>query len=222
MLALLIGLVAIAVAVGVYQLTKSSRPIPDPPDPDSATLALPAAVPYEFVWLPGATRGVDLPHEIYIKSIGKRLPLTSVGDLRSVEGEGKVAFLQRVRHAMVAYSDRQTYEACALICAGENGFSVRMTSVGAVTQCAVAPVCMSGHASLMETIHSHCPKRPALRATMADEFLSGRALKRNRPFGRCDPENFSSRDFAGWRPGWLAGINALYRHDGPQSIKAYE
>lgn len=184
---------------------------------------LPTAVPYEFVWPDGAARGIDVPDQLYIKSIGRHVPVTPVGDLRSLPGEDMVAFLQRVRREMVAYSDRQTFEACALICSdGGSEYSVRMITVGGVANCAVAPICMDDHVSLRQTIHSHCPKRPGLRATMTDEFLSGGSMRRNRHFGRCDPDGFSSTDYAGWRPGWLAGVEALYRQDGPSHITAYK
>lgn len=110
-----------------------------------------------------------------------------------------------------------------MICSdGGTEYSVRMTSVGAVANCAVAPICMDGHASIQQTIHSHCPKRPGLRATMADEFLSGGTMRRNRHFGMCDPDGFSSTDYAGWRPGWLAGVEALYRQDGPSHVTTYK
>ena len=197
---------------------------PQPVQPAATTdQALPAGVEYEFVWPDGAARGIDLPREIYIPSSGRRVPLTGIGDLRSEPDEDKVAFLQRVRKEMVAYSDRQTFEACALICSnGEAEYSVRMITVGAVAHCAIAPICLPGHATTRQSIHSHCPDRPRLRATMADEFLSGGSMARRSYLPRCDPDSFSSLDMDGWAPGWLAGVRALYRHDGPHRITSYE
>lgn len=216
-LAVVVMLVVAAVAVRFIRTSGESA------QPTAAQTALPTAVPYEFVWPDGAARGVDVPDQIYIPSTGRRLPIMAVGDLRSLPGEHMVAFLQRVRQKMVFYSDRQIFEACALICSdGGTEYSVRMTSVGAVANCAVAPICMDDHVSLQQTIHSHCPKRPGLRATVADEFLTGGTMRRRRHFGICDPDGFSSTDYAGWRPGWLAGVEALYRHDGPGRITAYK
>lgn len=212
------GLLLAGVAVAIWSLaSREDRPLAR----QSATMALPAAVPYEFVWPEGATRGVDLPDHIRIDSIGRTLPLYPVGDLRSEPGEELVAFLQRVRAEMVAYSDRQEHETCAQICTDGNRYSVRMTSIGAVAHCAVAPVCLAGQ-SMHQSIHSHCPRRPGLRATLADQYLSGGSMRSGRYFGLCDTERFSSQDYAGWRPGWLAGLRALYRHDGPEEITAYK
>lgn len=192
-----------------------------PRGPRTGIVALPAAVHYEFVWPDGAARGMDLPDRIQIDSIGRSLPLYAVGDLRSNPGEELVDFLQRVRAEMVAYSDRQEHEACAQICSDGNRYSVRMTSIGAAAHCAVAPVCLAGQ-SMHQSIHSHCPGRPGLRATLADQYLSGGSMRSGRYLGRCDTEHFSRQDYAGWRPGWLAGVRALYRQDGPGDITAYK
>ncbi len=219
----LAAVVAVIAVVVVVRFSGTHEEQSQPTAPTAVEQALPTAVPYEFVWPDGAVRGIDVPDKLYIKSIGKYLPVTLVGDLRSQPGEDLVAFLQRVRREMVAYSDRQTFEACALICSdGDSEYSVRMTTVGGVANCAVAPICMEDHVSLRQTIHSHCPKRPGLRATMTDEFLSGGTMRRRRHFGLCDPDGFSSTDYAGWRPGWLAGVEALYRQDGPSHITTYK
>lgn len=217
--AALLALIAVLVAWWIGSGRGPADPaVTRPPDP-----ALPAAVDYEFVWPDGAARGTDVPREILIPSTGQRLPLIGLGDLSSKPGEDKVAFLQRVRRAMVEFSDRQTYEACGLICSdGNGGYSVRMTTVNAVAHCAVAPICLRRHVTMQQSIHSHCPNRAQFRATLADEILSGRAMRRNRFFGRCDPDNFSTTDFDGWRPGWLAAPGALYRHDGPRRITRFE
>ena len=215
------AVVVAAAAILLWRLDGRPAEPASPPRP-AAKQALPAAVPYEFVWPDGAARGVDLPREIYIPSSGRRLPLMGVGDLRSTVGEDKVAFLQRVRREMVAYSDKQTFEACALICAGGDEYSVRMISVGAVAHCAIAPICLDGHVTMRQSIHSHCPDRPRLRATIADEFLSGGSMRRRSYLPRCDPDSFSSRDLEGWAPGWLAGVEALHRHDGPRNVTTYE
>ncbi len=192
-----------------------------PAGPPEVALEPGIAVPYEFIWAEGATRGVDIPREILVASLGKRVPIRSIGDITSDPGEALVPFLQRVRVALVDYSQRQTYEACAEICGDANGYSVRMTSNGAVGFCTVAPVCMEGHATLGQSIHSHCPGRPNLRPTLVDEILSGGRMRKGRPFGRCDTDRFSAADFAGRRPGWLAGMRALYRQDGPREITTF-
>jgi hypothetical protein len=213
-----VAVIALLLAALALYLARRSEPLPV--GDDGVAIRPPAAVPYTFVWPEGAARGVDLPNEIYIPSIGKRLPLYSIADMRSETGEDMVAFLQRVRGAMVAYSDGQAHEACAQICSSDGSYSVRITSVGAVAFCAVAPVCLPGQASLQQSIHSHCPDRPRLRATLADEYLSGGSMKRNRYFGRCDPDRFSAMDFA-VKPGWLAGVEALHRQNGPGDITDY-
>lgn len=221
----LVGAAVLLAAAAILLVRQDSGPA-EPADSRPVTgaeQALPTAVPYEFVWPDGAARGVDVPREIYIPSTGRRLPLMSVGDLRSTPGEDKVAFLQRVRQEMVAYSDQQTFEACALICGdGVAEYSVRMISLGAVAHCGIAPICLQGHATLRQSIHSHCPDRPRLRATIADEFLSGGSMRRRGYLPRCDPDSFSSTDLEGWAPGWLAGVEALYRHDGPRHITRYD
>lgn len=194
---------------------------PPAPSPREEAFEPGIAVPYEFIWAEGATRGVDIPREILIPSLGKRVPIRSIGDIASEPGEALVPFLQRVRLAMVDYSQRQTYEACAEICGNDEGFSVRMTSNGAVTTCAVAPVCMEGHSTLGQSIHSHCPSRPNLRPTLVDEIMSGGRMRKGRSFGRCDPDRFSRDDFATGRPGWLAGVRALYRQRGPGDVSTF-
>lgn len=210
------GVLLVGAAIG-YLMVRQRQPAA----PQPATEALPATVHYEFVWPEGATRGIDLPDRIQIDSIHRSLPLYPVGDMRSEPGEELVAFLQRVRAEMVAYSDRQEHEACAQICSDGDRYSVRMTSIGAAAHCAVAPVCLAGQ-SMHQSIHSHCPGRPGLRATLADQYLSGGSMRSGRYLGRCDTEHFSRQDYAGWRPGWLAGVRALYRQDGPDDITAYK
>ncbi len=206
------------VALAAWWLWRE-RPAPPPPPGEAFEPGI--AVPYEFIWAEGATRGIDIPREILIPSLGKRVPIRSIGDIASEPGEALVPFLQRVRLAMVDYSQRQTYEACAEICGNDQGFSVRMTSNGAVTTCAVAPVCMEGHSTLGQSIHSHCPSRPNLRPTLVDEIMSGGRMRKGRPFGRCDTDRFSRDDFATGRPGWLAGLRALYRQRGPRDITTF-
>lgn len=139
----------------------------------------------------------------------------------SEEGEDQIAFLHRVRSTMTEYSDRQGFEACAEICSDGTRHSVIVTTTLAVAYCAVKPICVEGHKPTHQSIHSHCPKMGRLRATVVDEFLSGGVLPRNKTFSRCDAETFSQMDFAGRRPGWLAGRKALYRHDGPSQIETF-
>lgn len=222
-LAALLAALALAAITAAVVLWRPADPRLDGEPAAAAASALPAAVPYEFVWPAGAVRGIDVPAAILIPGSGQTLPLTWLGDVASAPGEGKVAFLQRVRAEMVAYSDRQTFETCAQICSDGNGaWSVRMTTVGAVAHCAVPPICVRGHDSIRQTIHSHCPSHTRLRATMADEILSGGGMRHNRFFGRCDPDSFSRTDFDGWRPGWLAGVRALYRQDGPKRVTRFD
>lgn len=214
---LLAGILIALIAAGLVWWAALERPEADgvvDPGP-----ALPAAVDYEFVWPEGANRGIDIPSEILIPATGERLPLYGLGDMVSEPGENKVGFLHRVRQEMLEFSNRQTYEACALICNDDNGtYSVRMITVNAVGHCAIAPLCMPGHRTMQQTIHSHCPSRAQFRATYADEVLSGGRMRAGRFFGRCDPNRFSATDFEGWRPGWLAAPRELLRHDGPKRV----
>lgn len=221
---LALALAGVVLAAGIAAvLVWRTGPAPEGGPADAGGTALPAAVPYEFMWPEGAVRGTDVPGAILIPGTGQTLPLTWLGDVTSGPGEDKVAFLQRVRAEMVAYSDRQTFEACAQICSDGNGaWSVRMTTVSAVAHCAVPPICMRGHGPIRQTIHSHCPSHTRLRATMADQILSGGAMRHNRFFGRCDPDSFSRTDFEGWQPGWLAGVKALYRQEGPRRVTRFD
>lgn len=182
----------------------------------------PPPLAHTFEWRDGAVRSVDIPMRVQIDSLGVTLPLYAVADMRSDPGEDKVAFLQRVRRDLARYSDRQTHEACAEICSDGKTYSVRITTTASVVYCLVAPICMDGQASIGEAIHSHCPYRRGLRATLADEIISGGSLGRGEPFGRCDTEHFSRTDFAARKPSWLAGRRALYRHDGPGKVTRIE
>lgn len=218
-------IVAIAVAVGAawwLGARTSSR--------DQGTEAIDAVVaplpgeappplPYEFVTLPGAQRGEPDREMIEIPSISKKLPIYRIGAMVSEQGETKTQFLHRVREEMVAYSERQGYEACAEICTDGTRYSVIMTTISAVAYCAVQAKCVDGHQPMHQSIHSHCPRLGSVRATIADEYLSGGDLRRGKNYPRCNTEKFSSTDFAGRRPGWLAGREALYRHDGPKRIE---
>jgi hypothetical protein len=209
----------LAAAIAAYL----SRRAPTAPKPGGigAAVTEPPPLPYTFRWREGAVRGVDVPMQVRIDSLGITLPLYPVQDMRSVPGEGKIVFLQRVRRELVRYSDRQTHEACAEICSDGTAYSVRITTTAATRYCAVAPVCMAGDASILESIHSHCPYRWGLFATSADETLSGGALHNGDSLPRCDTERFSSADFAGRRPTWLAGRRALYEENGPEHVTRY-
>ena len=179
-------------------------------------------VQYEFVWRDGDVRGVDVPTKVRIPSTGKVVPIHLVQDMVSHEGEGKIEFLHRVREVMVAYSEKHSHEACGEICSDGSTNSIRITTNAAVTRCAVAPICMEGHTTTLEAIHSHCPARGRLKATLADEYLTQGEIRKGGNPPSCDTERFSAMDMAGRRPGWLAGRGALLQHDGPAMITRHE
>jgi hypothetical protein len=181
-------------------------------------LETPPPLPYIFQWREGDVRSVDVPMQVMIESIGIPLPLYPVQDMVSEPGESKLEFLHRVRQQLVAYSDKHTHEACGEVCSDGTAYSIRITSTAAVAYCAVAPVCVAGHQSIAQSIHSHCPSPRRLQATLADQYLSNGVIKRGRFKRRCDTETFSALDLKGRRPGWLAGKIALYQHDGPGEI----
>ena len=178
--------------------------------------------PYEFVWRDGDVRGVDIPTKVRIPATGKVVPIHLVQDMVSQEGEGKIEFLHRVREVMVAYSEKHSHEACGEICSDGSTNSIRITTNAAVTRCAVAPICMAGQATTLEAIHSHCPARGRLKATLADEYLTQGEIRKGVTPARCDTERFSPMDTAGRRPGWLAGRGALVQHDGPARITRHD
>lgn len=219
---------AVAIVAGValwWTLGRDGADAPVQPAPRQAGAADPGEppppVPYTFLDLPGLQRGDPDREFIVIPSANARLPFLRLATLASEEGEDKIAFLHRVREAMTAYSERQTFEACGEICSDGDRHAVIMTSISAVAYCAVKAICPEGYRPTGQSIHSHCPRGGRLRATIADELLSGGALPRRKTFARCDTESFSSTDFAGRRPGWLAGRQALYRHDGPDRIDTF-
>lgn len=211
----LAALAAILVAVAWWSLQ------PRPGAPATATDAPPPPVPYVYEWPDGATRGIDVPTHIYIPSIDRRIPIQFVKDIRSLPGEDRLAFLHRVRLDLVAYSARQEVEACAEICTGDDGLSVRVTSINAVAYCAVAPVCVDGHVTTQESIHSHCPGRRSLTANLADEYLSGGIYDAGDTLPRCDTERFSRMDLAVPRGTWLAARRRLLHKDVDGVVTAY-
>src|SRR3546814_967083 len=189
-IAWILAFVAIAAigAVAWFVSRPDVAPVVAPaPGPDTEP---PPPLPYTCRWRDGAVRSVDVPMQVHVASLGVTLPLYPVKDMRSEPGEDKIAFLQRVRGEMARYSDRQTHEVCAEICSDGESHSVRITSTASVVYCLVAPICMDGQSSIQEAIHSHCPYRRGLRATIADEVISGGALGKGDPFGRCDTEHF--------------------------------
>jgi len=182
----------------------------------------PPPLPYTYEWPDGATRGVDLPSTIYIPSIDRHLPIEPVKEIRSEPGEDQQAFLHRVRLDLVAYSSRQEIEACAEICSNGDEWSVKVTTIDSVAYCAVAPVCVDGHATTNESIHSHCPGRRALTARLADQLLSGGMYRSGDTLPRCDTEQFSRIDLASPRAGWLAARRHLVYKDLSGTIQRFK
>ena len=209
--------IAMAMAAGIAIYYFSSRDQAATPE-----AGVTEEVQYEFVWREGDVRGVDVPTKLRIPTTGKVVPLHHVQDMVSQEGEGKIEFLHRVREVMVAYSEKHSHEACGEICSDGSTNSIRITTNAAVTRCAVAPICMEGQTTTLEAIHSHCPARGRLKATLADEYLSEGDIRKGVTPARCDTERFSSMDMDGRRPGWLAGRGALLQHDGPARIMRHD
>ncbi|MBW8366734.1 MAG: hypothetical protein K0M70_02620 [Arenimonas sp.] len=209
--------VAMAMAVGIAVYYFNSQEQTASPEAGATN-----AVQYEFVWRDGDVRGVDLPSKVRVPTTGKVVPIHLVQDMVSQNGEGKIEFLQRVRQVMVSYSEKHSHEACGEICSDGATNSIRITTNAAVTRCAVAPICMSGQETTLESIHSHCPSSGHLKATLADEYLSEGVIRKGMRPARCDTERFSSMDLDGRRPGWLAGRGALLQHDGPARITRHQ
>lgn len=221
LVAIAAGVLAIAIAVAAYVANRRQAGAAPPRRQPEVPVEAPPPLPYAFQWRKGAVRGVDLPTSVRIESLGIVLPIYPVQDMRSEQGEDKIAFLQRVRRTLVRYSDRQAHEACAAICTDGSGYSVRITTSAATLYCTVAPACMAEETMIGESIHSHCPYRWGLTATVADQALSGGVLRAGDALPRCDTEHFSATDFAARRPAWLAGRRALYLEDGPERITRF-
>ena len=224
---LLAGVAAIAIVAAAwwFNITADAPPEQSALSPEAQAtgdIEPPPPLPYEFLTLPGLQRGDPDREFIVIPSLKKKLPFHRLSTMLSEEDEDKIAFLHRVREEMSSYSDNQTYEACAEICTDGTRHAVIVSSISAVAYCAVKAICPEGYQPMGQSIHSHCPKLGRLRATLADEYLSGGTLTRGKTFARCDTETFSQTDFVGRRPGWLAGRKALYRHDGPARINVFD
>lgn len=223
-LATTIGLVAIAMAWWVFIVQpKGQRTVAEVADAADEVVDTepPPPPPYEVEILPGLRRGDPDLVSVFVPSINKRLPVTRLHTMESEPGEDKITFLHRVRESLVEFSHAQNFEACAEICANGNQYGVAVTTIEAAAYCLVTNLCPEGYVTTQQSIHSHCPKLGYVRATRADEWLSQGTLKARKVFSRCDTEKFSTIDYAGRRPSWLAGVNALYRQDGPSSIVTY-
>lgn len=194
----------------------------DTPPQEDGHFDPPPIAPYELEVLPGLQRGDPDRHFVVISSSGKRLPITRLHDMVSHAGEDKVAFLQRVRSEMTTYSDNHSHEVCGTICSDGSQYSVALTTVSASAFCVVTPTCVQGHESMAQSIHSHCPGDRPNKATLADEWLSDGKLQRRKVIGRCRTDQFSSMDFAGTRPSWLAGRKALHRQNGPRDVQSFD
>lgn len=182
---------------------------------------VPPPLPYEFETLPGLRRGDPDREFVVIRSRNLRLPFTRLHTMVSEPGEDKIAFLHRVRADLVTYSDKQVFEACGEICTDGENHAVIVSTTSASMYCLIKEICPKGFVSTGQGIHSHCPYYGNVRATEADERISDGKLRKGKAYSRCDTERFSSVDFSGRRPGWLAGRKALYRHDGPTRIETF-
>lgn len=216
-LAWVLGLAALAVLAFL-----AGRYFP-PSVPDDTAQAPADAEPlpsWDFEWRDGDVRGIDVPSHVRVGN--QRVPMRHLADLTGEPGEGKIAFLLRVRAHLVDFSHTSRREGCGEICQAPDGrFSVRLTTNDAAVFCAVAPICPEGHASLRESIHSHCPRRSGIKASLSDEILSGGQIRRRHAITSCDTDAFSQLDFRGRRPGWLAGRMGLYKHEGPEQVAQY-
>jgi hypothetical protein len=163
-----------------------------------------------------------VPIKVRINATGKVVDIYPVEDMTSLPGESKISFLHRVRHVMVRYSDKQTHETCGDICSDGTAYAIRITTTRATMQCVIPPVCPVGFSTTNESIHSHCPARRNLKATIADEIVTAGKIRKGQSIAMCDTERFSSLDFSGRRPGWLAGVRALHQHDGPARVTRHE
>ncbi|PRH83390.1 hypothetical protein [Arenimonas caeni] len=210
----LLGLAVLAFVAGRHYLAPPPADVAETPAEEEV---LP---PWDFEWRDGDVRGIDLPSHVRVGD--QRVPIRHLADLQSEPGEDKLAFLLRVRTHLVDFSHATRREGCAEICQAPDGsYSVRMTTNDAALYCTVAPICQAGHASTGEGIHSHCPRRNGIRASLADEVLSGGKIRRRQPIASCDTDVFSALDFRGRRPGWLAGRLALHMHEGPQKLQRF-
>lgn len=196
-------------------------PVTELPQAAPSFSEAPAPLPFEFEDLPGVQRGGEGREYVIIPSTNTRIPFRRLDTMFSHVGEGKIEFLHRVRLEMLAFSEKNHFEACGEICTADQRHAVILTSISAAAYCAVKSICPEGFTSTQQSIHSHCPSVGTVRATLADEHLSAGLLKRRKTFGTCDTENFSSTDYAGRRPGWLAGRKALYLQNGPNDIKTF-
>lgn len=216
-LAWLLGLAAL---VAVAFLAGRYYPLPAPTETAQLPTDEEAPPPWDFEWRDGDVRGIDVPSHVRVGN--QRVPMRHLADMQSQPGEEKVDFLLRVRTHLVDFSHATRREGCAEICQADDGsYSVRLTTNDASLFCAVAPICQAGHTTVREAIHSHCPRRSGIRASLADEVLSGGQLRRRQAISSCDTDAFSQLDFRGRRPGWLAGRMALHKHEGPEAVTQF-
>lgn len=187
--------------------TEETAPHPEGMDP-----------PWEFEWRDGDVRGIDIPRNVRVGN--KRVPIRHLGDMHSEPDEEKLAFLQRVRTRLVAFSQTSRREACAEICSSPAGYAVRITTNDASTRCAVVSACPVGFVTVLESIHSHCPQGRST-ASLSDELLSDGEYRRGKKIANCDTDRFSAMDYRARRPAWLAGPRALHRHEGPEKVASF-
>ncbi len=195
-------------------------PLTGTTDTAEAPADIEAPPPWDFEWRDGDVRGIDVPSHVRVGN--QRVPMRHLADISSEPGEEKIDFLLRVRAHLVDFSHTSRREGCGEICRSpDGGYSVRLTTNDAAVFCAVAPICQSGHTTQRESIHSHCPRRTGIKASLSDEILSGGQIRRRHAITSCDTDAFSQLDFRGRRPGWLAGRMALHRHEGPKRVERF-
>lgn len=133
-------------------------------------------------------RGTDVPRETLIPSTGQRLPLTGLGDLSSEPEEDKMAFLQRVRHAMTEFSTRQTYGACGPFCPDGNGAYAAVHPHPLPESSPVS--CHIRRSSALRP--RHAPQQP-LRPVCPRQLLGHRLQRLAARLARCPPRPLSPR-----------------------------
>ena len=145
------------------------------------------------------------------------MPYKHIGDFNSNLGEGEVAFLERVRPILRAFSDKTGFEACAAIAKDKSGthFGVILGSTESHLGCAIYPAKVpDGMTYTGVSIHSHGGTR-SFNMSKADKILMGFNPENINliPVHGQDLYHFSPTDYKSG-PGYLATPTGLIFQNG--------
>lgn len=144
------------------------------------------------------------------------MPYEAIGTYTSRPGETEIAFLERLRPLLRAFSDRTQFEACAEIARTPDGtaFGIVLGSSKSHLGCVVYPSRVpQGMQATGVTIHSHGGSK-GFGMNRADRLLTGTPDTGSYTWiGAQRLDHFSPTDYAGG-PGYLATPTGLLYQDG--------